>query len=257
MCGNRCDTDGMFSAPYPRDVVQVAGPDALTFLHSQLSQDIRPLAVGDSTWSFLLQPTGKVEVLLRIWRNGDDSFVLDTDAGYGEAMVARLNRFKIRVKAEITDLPWHCIAVRGVVAGDVAGDVAGLASWGEGVDLLGESPSAPPEARAGSADDLLAARVAAAWPAMGSEIVPGETIPGETGVVAVAVNFTKGCYPGQELVERMDSRGAAPPKSLQSVTVAEGTAVGDAYTIDGAEVGVVTSVCGTAALAMVKRGVHA
>ena len=239
-------------APYSRDVVQVVGPDAATFLHSQLSQDIRPLAVGESSWSFLLQPTGKVDVLLRVWLNGDSSFVLDTDAGYGEAMVARLNRFKIRVKAEITNLPWRCIAVRG----DRATEVMGLASWGDGVDLLGEAPSAPSAAGVGSADDLLAARIAAGWPAMGSEIVPGETIPGETGVVAVAVNFTKGCYPGQELVERMDSRGATPPKRLQRVSVAEGTTVGDAYTIDGVVVGVVTSVCGEAALAMVKRGVH-
>ena len=35
------------------------------------------------------------------------------------------------------------------------------------------------------------------------EIVPGETIPAETGITDVAVSFTKGCYPGQELVERM------------------------------------------------------
>ena len=242
----------MFTAPYPRDVVQVVGTDATTFLQSQLSQDIRPLAIGSSLWSFLLQPTGKVDVLLRIWRTADNSFVLDTDAGYGSVMVARLNRFKIRVKAEITDLPWQCIAVRG---GDSV-DVDGLASWGEGVDLLGESPISPAAARQGSAEDLLSARIAAAWPAMGSEIIPGETIPGETGVVPVAVNFTKGCYPGQELVERMDSRGATPPKSLQRVTVAAGTEVGDPYTLDGVVVGVVTSVCGVAALAMVKRGVH-
>jgi tRNA-modifying protein YgfZ len=239
----------VFYAPYPRDVVQVAGPDAATFLQSQLSQDIRPLTVGESAWSFLLQPTGKIEVLLRIWRTGDDSFAVDTDAGFGQAMVARLNKFKIRVKVEISELPWRCIAIRG----EGAAAVEGLASWGGGVDLLGEAPSPPRGAEAGSAADLLAARIAAAWPAMGSEILPAETIPGESGVVAVAVNFTKGCYPGQELVERMDSRGAAPPKSLQRVEVPEGTAVGDAYTIDDVTVGVVTSVLGQAALAMVKR----
>ena len=48
---------------------------------------------------------------------------------------------------------------------------------------------------------------------MGTEIVPGEVIPAETGVVAVTVNFRKGCYPGQELVERMDSRGARAPRA--------------------------------------------
>lgn len=246
---NRCDTGYVFWAPYPRDVVQVAGPDAATFLQSQLSQDVRGLGVGGSAWSFLLQPTGKIDVLLRVWRNGEESFVLDTDAGYGATMVARLNRFKIRVKAEVAELPWSCIAVRG----DGASTVAGLAGWADGSDVLAAAPSEPAAARPGTADDLLAARIEAGWPAMGSEIVPGETIPGETGVVDVAVNFKKGCYPGQELVERMDSRGATPPKSLQRVSVAAGTGVGDAYVVDGAAVGVVTSVCGTTALAMVKR----
>ncbi|MEQ1873312.1 MAG: hypothetical protein ABL953_06255 [Ilumatobacteraceae bacterium] len=245
----RCDTDKVFWAVYPRDVVQVAGPDAATFLQSQLSQDIRPLAVGESAWSFLLQPTGKIDVLLRIWRDGEESYVLDTDEGYGSAMVARLNRFKIRVKAEVVELPWSCIALRG----DGASSSDGLNSWGGGRDVLAAAPSAPAAANPGTSDDLLAARIDAGWPAMGSEIVPGETIPGETGVVDVAVNFKKGCYPGQELVERMDSRGAAPPKSLQRVSVAAGVGVGDAYMIDGASVGVVTSVHGTAALAMVKR----
>ena len=247
----RCDTDGVFWTPYPRDVVQLSGSDAATFLQSQLSQDIRPLTVGDSTWSFLLQPTGKIEVLLRILRVGDESFVLDTDAGFGTAMIARLNRFKIRVKVEIVAMPWLCIAVRGDGATSVAD---GLASWGGGVDLLGEDPTPPMTAEVGTADDLLSARIDAVWPAMGSEILPGETIPGETGIVAIAVNFAKGCYPGQELVERMDSRGAAPPRSLQRVTVPDGAVVGDAYIISGQPVGVVTSVSGNAALAMVKRG---
>ncbi|CAN5524410.1 hypothetical protein BH10ACT2_BH10ACT2_06450 [soil metagenome] len=251
----RCDTGCVFWTSYPRDVVHVAGPDSLTFLHSQLSQDIRPLSIGESTWSFLLQPTGKVEVLLRVWRTDDSVYVLDTDAGFGGPMVARLNRFKIRVKAEICDLPWTCIALRGDGAANVTGlgGWGSLASWGNGVDILGESPSAPPAAEPGSTDQFLRARIDAVWPAMGIEILSGETIPGETGVVAVAVNFTKGCYPGQELVERMDSRGAAPPKSLQRVVVPDGTLVGDPYTIDGQSVGVVTSVSGTAALAMVKR----
>ncbi|HRB04298.1 MAG TPA: hypothetical protein PLP26_13085, partial [Ilumatobacteraceae bacterium] len=62
-----------FWTEYPRDVVQVAGADALTYLQSQLSQDLRSLQVGQSVWSFVLQPTGKVEVLLRVWRTADDA----------------------------------------------------------------------------------------------------------------------------------------------------------------------------------------
>lgn len=210
----------MEPAPDPRwlaerDVVTVVGADALGYLQSQLSQEIRDLAVGETRWTFLLQPDGKVDVLARITRTADTAFSLDTDPGYGEVLLARINRFKIRVDAA-TEL----------TAVDRAPD-----------------------------DDAERERIIAGWPRMGAEIVPGETIPGATGVVALAVNFKKGCYPGQELVERMDSRGASAPRSLVRLTVDAGSQPGDPVLDDsGAEVGVLTSVAGTAGLALVKRG---
>ena len=210
----------MFWCEYPRDVIQVHGPDAASYLQSQLSQDLRPVAVGDSVWSMVLQPTGKVDVLLRVFRTGDETFVLDTDAGYGDELIARLNRFKIRVKVDITILDWTCIAVRG----DVQPPEGAVVAWGDGYDLLGPAPLPPEGVEHGDAAQLLAARVDAVWPQMGTEIVPGETIPAETGITDVAVSYTKGCYPGQELVERMDSRGAAPPRRLQRVVSASGEA---------------------------------
>ena len=199
---------------YPRDVVRVHGPDALTYLQSQLSQDLRPLQVGQSMWSFVLQPTGKVDVLLRVWRTAGDTFVLDTDAGFGEVLTARLNRFKIRVKATVTPLS------------DPIGDQA--------VD-----------------EDQ---RIAAAWPKMGAEILPGETIPAEIGLDDVAISFTKGCYPGQELVERMDSRGSAAPRHLAVLPRHADDEPGAAVVSDAASIGTITSVGTTQVLAFVKRG---
>ena len=61
---------------------------------------------------------------------------------------------------------------------------------------------------------------------MGAEITPGDTIPAETGVTGVAVSFTKGCYPGQELVERMDSRAATAPRLLRTLSTAEAERLG-------------------------------
>src|SRR3954452_3780777 len=107
-----------------REAVRVAGPDAESFLQGQLSQDIGALTVGGSAWSFVLEPQGKVDAFLRVRRVGDDEFVLDTDEGWGERVVARLSRFKLRTKADIellgdADVPapapddWP-----GLVAGD-------------------------------------------------------------------------------------------------------------------------------------------
>jgi folate-binding protein YgfZ len=197
--------------------VSVRGPGASDYLQSQLAQDIRDLAVGDARWTLVLDPTGKIDSLARITRAAEDAYELDIDAGFGEGLVARLSRFKIRVDADIT------------------------------------MTSAE---RADPADDHEAARVAAGWPRMGFEMIPGETIPATTGVESVAVSFTKGCYPGQELVERMNSRGADAPKSLRIIDTATGASIGDPVLEDGTDVGAITSVSpdGRQALAFIKRG---
>jgi tRNA-modifying protein YgfZ len=216
--GSPIDSDGFVDAR-ARDRVTVIGSDAEKYLQSQISQEIRPLAVGASTWTLVLEPTGKVDSLARITRRGDDDFVLDTDAGFGDGLATRLRRFKIRVDAEITVEP-----------------------------ASSDEPSAAFED----------ARIAAGWPRMGHEIVPGETIPAVTGVTSEAVNFTKGCYPGQELVERMDSRGSSAPLALRILDIGthvpDDVAVGDVvHDTDGAPVGTVTSVGSTRALATIKR----
>src|SRR5687768_12379363 len=93
----------------PRDVVRVSGPDAISFLQGQLSQDVDGLAVGATAWSLLLQPQGKVDALVRVTRIADDAVVLDVDGGFGDAVVTRLDRFKLRVKADIDALDgWTC-----------------------------------------------------------------------------------------------------------------------------------------------------
>ena len=220
-----------------REVVRVSGPDALTYLQGQVSQDLLTMVVGDRRWTFLLQPTGKIDVLARVTRTADDELVFDVDAGYGDELVARLNRFKIRVKVDVERLPWRVLCVVG------------------GDDVLGPDPSPPDGVPEGTPADAEAHRVAAGWPAMGAEIVPGETIPAETGITSLAVDFRKGCYPGQELVERMDSRGAAAPRTLRILEVPAGARPGDPIVHDGAEVGRLTSVAGTTAIGYVKRGV--
>src|SRR5207342_1233322 len=85
-------------------------------------------------------------------------------------------------------------------------------------------------------------RIAVAWPKMGAEIVPGETIPAETGLADVAVSYTKGCYPGQELVERMDSRGSTAPRHLMVLPRHADDVPGAAVISDAASIGTITSV---------------
>lgn len=198
------------------DIVHVVGADALSYLQSQLSQDLDHLAIGGLMWSFVLEPTGKVAAVVRLRRPAIDHVALDTDAGHGATVVERIDRFRIRVAAEVSLEP-----ATGVID-----------------------------------PDSEVARIALGWPRHGAEIEPGVTIPAETGLIGAAISFSKGCYPGQELVERMASRAAAAPVSLRRVGVDPGTSAGAALSSDdGTEVGRVTSVAGEIALALVKRGV--
>ena len=259
--------DGVGVVDLPRDFLRVVGPDARSFLQGQLSQQV-DVPVGTSAWSFLLHPNGKVVAHLRLTRRADDEYVLDFDGGWSAAVVERLNRFKLRVKAEIEVLAgWRCLAVRGPGAHDAA--PGGLAAdWPgfPGVDLVGPAGEVePPEGvRVCSPAAYEVARIEAGVPVIGREL-DESVIPGEAGIVDVSVSFTKGCYTGQELVARIDSRGGNVPRRLRGVVVAGDDQplppVGATIHADGKDVGVLTSVArsvrlgGPVALAYVRRAV--
>jgi folate-binding protein YgfZ len=251
-----------------RDVVRVAGPDAVTYLQGQLSQDVARLPAGSSGWSFLLQPTGKVDAWLRVTRVADDEVVLDVDGGHGPAVLARLRRFLLRTKADVDPLDLGCVALRGPGAGAAAAgaraELCVPAAWPgvEGVDLLGADN--PP---AGIAPAGLAAyeslRIRSGVPAMGAELTEA-TIPAEAGrhVIEASISFTKGCFTGQELVARIDSRGGNVPRLVRGLDVPSDVALapGAPVQVDGAEAGHVTSVAprpggGRVALAVLARRV--
>ena len=250
-----------FAVSVMRDVIVARGADCRSFLHSQLSNDITTLAVGASRYSFVLEPTGKVSGVLRVRCMADDHFVIDVDDGCGAATLARLNKFKIRVKCEFEVSTQHIVAIRGL---DVAGRAQALvlpgavAAWRDddgAVDVF--ESSAPSTIAVGSLEAYHAERVRCSWPIFGVDIT-GDSIPAETSLVDVCVSFTKGCYPGQELVERMDSRGSSAPRRLMRLpsrpTAGSHTCVaGEPYVVNGVEIGRCTSVEGDYALIMVSR----
>jgi folate-binding protein YgfZ len=221
----------------PRDFVLVTGAEALTFLQGQVSQDVETLGVGEGAWSFILQPQGKVDAYVRITRLGEDGFLVDVDPGFGDAVVERLERFKLRTKADVRRLDgWTCIA-----------------SVDDDGTLVEEIVDVEVDGDAGDPADYEVARIRAGVPRMGAEI-DGSTIPASLGVVDAAVSFTKGCYTGQELVARIDSRGGQTPTKL--VGVRGDTEAGATVVVDGKEVGRVTSAAGGVGLALVRREVE-
>ena len=258
------------AVPLERDGLIVRGPDAAAFLQGQLSQDIEALGLGASAPSFLLQPTGKVDAWLRVTRLDADELLLDVEAGWGDAVLARLKRFLLRTKAELEPGRWSGLALRGPGVG-AAADAVDLgpgvrrlaAGWpGEGVDLLGPGGSAVATGvPAATAESLHALRVESGVPSMGSEI-DGSTIPAELGqwVIDASVSFTKGCYTGQELVARIDSRGGNVPRPVRGLLLDGLASPGDTVSFDGVDVGRATSTAvspavGPVALAVLARSV--
>ncbi len=233
-----------FVASIRRDVVVASGPDTLSFLQGQMSQDVTAIPAGDSAWSLLLQPQGKVDAWVRVHRAGDEEVRLDVDPGFGGAVVTRLERFKLRTKCDLTLVAdVAAVAVRGTSAeGGLACGWPGL----DGVDVLSAEVDG-----LGLDEDLLryddeayeAERMRCGVPQMGTEIT-SNTIPAELGdwLVQASVSFTKGCFTGQELVARIDSRGGNVPRHLRVFTSEDlPPAPGTEIVVEGQAVGAVTS----------------
>lgn len=219
------------------DVVAVSGPEATSYLQGQLSQDVAPIGVGGSAPGLLLEPDGKLTALVRVTRTADDSYVLDTDAGFGGVVSARLKKFKLRTKVDIEQLDWRCVALRGdgvspPLETRTAPPFVSPVDWNgtHGVDLLGPGGAGadpagwrwdvPPDAVWCDAAAWEALRVEAGIPKMGAEL-DSRTIAAEAGLVERAVNFTKGCYTGQELVARLDARGSRVARRLCGIVAAD------------------------------------
>jgi folate-binding protein YgfZ len=275
-----------------RGSVRVTGPDARSFLDSLASQDLTVLADGDGAHSLLLQPQGKLTADFRVLQIGAEELWLDADVGVGALLAAGLKRFKIRVKVEVVDVtaehgritvkgPNAAARVAGALGVEVPERQHAHVGWKGARVVRADWPSLPgvdvlgPRADVGAAWDALltagvpragelaleALRVEAGIPRQGYEL-DESTIPQEAYLERDAVSFTKGCFLGQELVCRIDTRGHVN-RLLRGVVV-EGECEPDV----GAEiyagekaVGRVTSVArsprlGIIALALLRREVE-
>lgn len=261
--------------PHAHDLLWVTGPDAVSFLDGQLSQDVAAMARGSVARSFLLEPRGKVVAVLWLLRDEERVGIM-CDPGMGATVAQSLERFRIRVKAEITQAPGPVAGVWGHGAPQVV-EAAGLPApegWADEpvvaalhvgglfrFAVAGVEPAVLASAGAEEASDetATALRIEAGEPAVPVD-VDGSVIPQESGLVAEAVSFTKGCFLGQELVARIDSRGRVN-RHLQGLVLAgdEAPPSGAAIERDGDAVGRVGSSArsvelgGPVALALVRR----
>jgi len=185
------------------DIVRVAGPDRLTWLHSITTAYFEGLGPGVQLTALILSPQGHVEHAFTGVDDGE-AFTAHTEPGAGQSLIGYLERMKFMTRVEITD------------------ETAGLAAMWRPVDSPAGKYDLVPRAQlttyaeaAGPACGLWAfeaLRIARGEPRFGLD-TDHRTIPNEVGWIGSAVHMDKGCYRGQETVARVHNLGR-PPRRL-------------------------------------------
>jgi len=193
-----------------RDVVVIAGPDRLSWLHSLTSQAFEGLASGVWTAALVLSPTGHVE---HHFMGVDDgtAFTAWTEPGYGGLLVDYLEKMRFWSDVTVDLSPELAVVWRPSL--DAPEADPGRYSFVPRSSLPVFAEAAGPAAGLWAFDAL---RIARGEPRFGVD-TDARTIPNEVGWLpggpVAAVHLDKGCYRGQETVARVHTLGR-PPRRL-------------------------------------------
>jgi folate-binding protein YgfZ len=181
------------------DVVRVAGPDRLQWLHDLTTQYFLDLPPKTWTQALILSPQGHVEHAFAGYDDGE-SFTAATEPGAAAALVEFLDRMRFMSRVEVSDETASLALTYRATAGHELVPRDRLATYAEA---------------AGPACGLWAyeaLRIARGEPRLGLD-TDARTIPNEVGWTGTAVHMDKGCYRGQETVARVHNLGR-PPRRL-------------------------------------------
>ncbi|MGB0582257.1 MAG: YgfZ/GcvT domain-containing protein [Limisphaerales bacterium] len=275
-----------------RGRVCVLGDDRASYLHGQLTQNINSIATGRGAYSALCNHKGRFESDLNVF-NLENEILLDFEPGLTDLVTDRLNKNIVADDAELCDVSPHfgLISVQGPKSTEVVSKL-GLdlevpadsreivwtedATLGQvylarfdrlnttGFDLYIAQESVP-----AIADKLIAAakelgggpvgwnafesaRIAAGIPRFGQDMTDANLVP-EAGIADAAVSYKKGCYIGQEILNRLHTF-AEVSKQLRVLDFSEGCPeVGAEIQHGDKRVGKITSVGASRALGLVHK----
>ena len=213
-------------------ILGVSGANAPDFLHGQFTNDLLALPEDQAQLSAYCMPKGQMIANFLIWRTTEGAYRITLPSGLAQAVSQRLQLFKLRADVEIESRE-ESTALFGVAAPVPEGNAAGPTEWPQ--SPLGKTETGPYTAIAwpGPRSRWLLAcppdAAAALWeggeaPGPGSDLwrlwdiedgIPfvrtenrEQFVPQHLNLDLVdAISFSKGCYPGQEVVARMKYRG--------------------------------------------------
>ena len=273
------ETAGLFDTNWHATAV-LTGPDRIRYLNAIVSNDVQSLAEGQGTLALLLDPRAHILAELEIYVRRDDVLVL-SHASVRERTIATLDKYIIMDDVELEDATARVgsVAVEGPHAGFVLSQATGLSldGFSEFAGEKGEiggvecyivrrshfgGPGVQIVAPAEHLERLWQTLYGMVHATHGSPIgmralnalrleagVPwfpldfdDSVIPHEAGLENTHLSFTKGCYTGQEIVERVRSRGHVNRRRVRlAFTTSEPPAAGAKLTVKGADAGHVTS----------------
>jgi aminomethyltransferase len=252
-----------------RGRIVARGRDRARLLHNLTSNEVKKLAPGSGCYAFFLNPQGRIQADLTMFCF-PEHFLLDTEPDLSETVQQNIRKYVIADQVELEDISAATAAV-AIEGSGAAGTLSGLGAPVPGSDyahlpwdgftvaavsLTGQpgfriyAPAAAREelihriAAAGavpaSAEDARQVRIENGRPRYGEDI-RDTNLPQETQQMH-AVSFTKGCYLGQEIVERIRAQGHVNKKLVRvEIDAPAPLASGAKLTAEGAEAGEITS----------------
>ena len=272
------DTVALIDTNY-RAYLSFTGPDRVRYLNAILTNNIKDLAAGHGIVSLLLNPQGHILAEIETYAIADRLLCVSC-AMIRERLIEVLEKFIIMDDVtQVDETPrYGTLALEGPKAAALVKEVSGadltkyeeLSSRGgkvgsipcfitkrspggvPGAEFLAESQKLPElwqvlldavrwhEGAPMGYAALSATRLAQGVPWFGYDF--GEKqIPHEAGLQDSHISYTKGCYTGQEIVERVRSRGQVNRQRVQLVFSGDVVPAADTLiTQDGKEVGHVT-----------------
>ena len=218
-----------------RSVIKLVGDSARNFLHGLVTADILELTPGVARFCALLTPQGKIIAdFFVVQEAADGGFYLDIPRAQSAAVVEKLNLYKLRAKVGIENHTETYAVLAAWSAGPHVAPAPQAPETGEAVGLTYQDPRLPalgtrvilsPSLVAAAlaqfgatlvdASDYEAHRIALGVPKGGTDFSYGDAFPHESDMDQLGgVDFTKGCYVGQEVVSRMEHRGTARTRAV-------------------------------------------
>jgi tRNA-modifying protein YgfZ len=206
-------------------VIRAEGPDAASFLHGQLTQDITHLDAQHARLAGYCSAKGRLLATFIVWRPAPEQVLLACSADLLPATLKRLSMFVLRAKCKLNDASGEVVlhglagaSAQAWLGGDAPPDAWALRIKGSAqIIRLPDADTTPRWIAAGPAEAPPLPPIDASaweWLEVRSGVPRVTAATGEQFVPQMlnlellgGVDFKKGCYPGQEVVARSQYRG--------------------------------------------------